>query len=288
MRSVHIIMINIRLLGALDCVRGEVGYIRISDISTQMRTLSFGRKQQPHGSRSEVTDYPKLLVLAVTGGSLSVESAELSAELGPGEILLLAPHGNFTLATPRSGYHGHYVEGDPAELAVPAVVRRLRSDAELERTLASIESEWSRPFDHALLPALYAMLYLRCLRNAEGPRPQRDPAPLLEHVDGILLAHRYTDYPLGKLLRGLPMSHRHLSRLYHSARGVTLKQAFLTLKLAEAQKLLAETAFPISTIAAELGFPSSQHFATRFRRQTGMTPSALRNAAVSRGALSAP
>src|SRR5450432_1125614 len=172
----------------------------------QMRTLSFGRKQQPHRSRSEVTGYPKLTVIALTGGSLSVESAELGAELGPGEILLLPPHANFTLSTPRSGYHGHYVEGDPAEVSLPAVVRRLRTGAELERTLALIEGEWSRPFDHALLPALYATLYIRCVRNAAGPRPRHDAAALLEHVDGMLLANRYTDYPLGRVLRGLPMS----------------------------------------------------------------------------------
>jgi AraC-like DNA-binding protein len=241
-----------------------------------MRTLSFGRKQQPHRYRNEVSDYRQVLVIALTEGALSVESAELRAELGRGEILLLPPHASFTLSTPRRGYHGHYVEGFPAEVSLPAVVRRFRADAELQRTLAQIELELRRPLDHALLPALYSALYIRCLRHADSPRPRHDPAPLLQHVDGILLTNRYTDYPLGKLLQGLPVSHRHLSRLYRRERGVTLKQAFLALKLAEARKLLVETSLPVSTIAAELGFPSSQHFATRFRQLTGKTPSALR------------
>ncbi len=244
-----------------------------------MRSLSFGRKQQPHRYRNEVRDYRQVLVIALTEGALSVECAELRAELGRGEILLLPPHASFTLSTPRRGYQGHYVEGYPAEVSLPPVVRRFRADAELQRTLAQIELELSRPFDHALLPALYSVLYIRSLRSADSPRSRHDPTPLLEHVDGILLANRYTDYPLGKLLLGLPVSHRHLSRLYRSERGVTLKQAFLGLKLAEARKLLAETALSVSTIANELGFPSSQHFATRFRQLTGMTPSELRQKA---------
>jgi AraC-like DNA-binding protein len=241
-----------------------------------VRTLSFGRKQQPHRYRNEVRDYQQVLVIALTSGALSVESSELRAELGRGELLLLPPHASFTLSTPHRGYQGHYVEGYPAEVSLPPVVRRFRADADLHRTLAQIELELARPFDHALLPALYSTLYIRSLRHAESPRSRHDAAPLLQHVDGILLANRYTDTPLGKLLHGLPVSQRHLSRLYLSERGVTIKQAFLGLKLAEARKLLAETELSVSTIASELGFPSSQHFATRFRQLTGMTPSELR------------
>jgi AraC-like DNA-binding protein len=57
-----------------------------------------------------------------------------------------------------------------------------------------------------------------------------------------------------------------------------VETGFSALKLAEARKLLVETSLPVSTIAAELGFPSSQHFATRFRKLTGQSPSALRRA----------
>lgn len=50
-------------------------------------------------------------------------------------------------------------------------------------------------------------------------------------------------------------------------------QAFLVkCRIHRAKELLVERTKTITEIAAELGFASSQHFATRFRQETGMTP----------------
>jgi AraC-like DNA-binding protein len=43
-----------------------------------------------------------------------------------------------------------------------------------------------------------------------------------------------------------------------------------------ARKLLTETRQPITDIAHQLGFCSSQHFASLFKRHTGTTPNACR------------
>ena len=50
-------------------------------------------------------------------------------------------------------------------------------------------------------------------------------------------------------------------------------QAFLVkCRIHKAKEMLEERTRKITEIAAELGFASSQHFATRFRQETGMTP----------------
>ena len=50
-------------------------------------------------------------------------------------------------------------------------------------------------------------------------------------------------------------------------------QAFLVkCRIHKAKELLSARTKSITEIAAELGFASSQHFATRFRQETGMTP----------------
>ena len=47
-------------------------------------------------------------------------------------------------------------------------------------------------------------------------------------------------------------------------------------RLERAKRLLSETTTPITALALALGFPSSQYFATVFRRYTGLTPGAFR------------
>lgn len=43
-------------------------------------------------------------------------------------------------------------------------------------------------------------------------------------------------------------------------------------RIRRAEDLLKDRTRSITDIAAELGFASSQHFATRFRQETGKTP----------------
>ena len=48
-------------------------------------------------------------------------------------------------------------------------------------------------------------------------------------------------------------------------------------RIAAAKEMLASTKKSVGAIAHDLGFPSAQHFATQFRRETGMTPLAWRS-----------
>ncbi|HTL51584.1 MAG TPA: AraC family transcriptional regulator, partial [Planctomycetota bacterium] len=79
-----------------------------------------------------------------------------------------------------------------------------------------------------------------------------------------------------ELLAGIPLSYRQLTRYFCSTTRQSPKQYQLQAKLIEAQRLLSETKLPVTTIALELGFPSSQHFASRYKHYFGRTPSAHR------------
>ncbi|WP_231571530.1 helix-turn-helix domain-containing protein [Gordoniibacillus kamchatkensis] len=49
-------------------------------------------------------------------------------------------------------------------------------------------------------------------------------------------------------------------------------------RLAAARRLLAEGAMPVLEVAGAVGFRSASHFAVWFREQTGMSPTAYREA----------
>jgi AraC-like DNA-binding protein len=56
----------------------------------------------------------------------------------------------------------------------------------------------------------------------------------------------------------------------------------LSLRIQEAQRLLATTGETLSGIAAQVGFYDQSHFTKRFRKVTGLTPAQYRQRYLSR------
>jgi AraC-like DNA-binding protein len=61
--------------------------------------------------------------------------------------------------------------------------------------------------------------------------------------------------------------------------GIPPAEYVIRCKIAVARTRLAQSDATITRVAMDLGFPSSQFFATVFRRFTGRKPSALRQSA---------
>jgi AraC-like DNA-binding protein len=70
-----------------------------------------------------------------------------------------------------------------------------------------------------------------------------------------------------------------LSKMFSEVEGITLEQFFILQKIEKAKELLVYNELPLSRIAVDLGYSSSQHLSTQFRKLTGMTPSAFRSMA---------
>ena len=75
------------------------------------------------------------------------------------------------------------------------------------------------------------------------------------------------------------LSEYHFARLFKQITGVTPHVYLANLRLERARKLLADTALPISEIAAMVGYQSQSHFSKMFRSVTGITPRSYREAA---------
>jgi len=60
--------------------------------------------------------------------------------------------------------------------------------------------------------------------------------------------------------------------------GISVSQYWLRERIRLARDRLHQSSMSVTDIAMELGFSSSQHFATAFRKMTGMTPSEYRRA----------
>lgn len=97
------------------------------------------------------------------------------------------------------------------------------------------------------------------------------------------LRQRLADPPTpAQLARLFGLSRASLERRLKTAIGRSIHGELLRLRVTEARRLLAETDLPIRDVAAAAGFGSVQYMTTVMKRQSGLTPAQLRDAARSR------
>jgi len=88
------------------------------------------------------------------------------------------------------------------------------------------------------------------------------------------------EYSLDTLVAETQLSASTISMLFKRETGMTPHEFLVTCRIRKAIDILKSSDTPITRLALELGFSSSQHFAARFRRETGQTPRELRRANV--------
>ncbi len=129
-------------------------------------------------------------------------------------------------------------------------------------------------------------LLLRVVPGAAGPpRPVVTPpiSRLLRHIE----AHPDESLTVPALAARVGLSVPRFKARFKEEVGIPPADYVLRCRVELAKQRLAASAVPVTELAFELGFSSSQYFATVFRRYTGQAPGQYR-AAVSRRAADRP
>jgi AraC-like DNA-binding protein len=246
---------------------------------------SAGSKSQPPRYRFETADYEQLQVIYVGSGELWFNE---ETRLEPGGLALLRIGSAFTLHTRAKGYKGVFFiargpgEGRP-EFRGAALA--LVADAETREIARMMERELSAPGDGSeeALAGLGQALAWRALRLAGRPGAraelQDNGRYWAERARQALEVTLWSGRTAREALAPLGLSYRQLARHFTAALGVSPKRYQLLARIREAKRLLAETGMSVTAVAAELGYPSSQHFATQFLAEAGATPSQWREKA---------
>lgn len=245
--------------------------------------ISFGRKAQPPRYRFATQDYEHFQVIFVRTGVLHYADARGRVALGPGGVALLREGSVFELWTEADGYQGVYfaavgdpnphLRGDSYALKAPADARTLAGC--MEREIAAPGPEAQALLGH--LGWAMAWLVLRAATSRLAPKAAADPSlAWAESVRQALDATVYTGQHPREVLAGLPLSYRQLARHFEKTRKISPKRYQMQARVEEARRLLRFTRRSVTEIAYELGFSSSQHFATQFRSVTGVSPLAYR------------
>jgi AraC family transcriptional regulator len=84
--------------------------------------------------------------------------------------------------------------------------------------------------------------------------------------------------PLGEIALAVGVHPAHLARTFRRYYQCTIGDYVRNLRTEQARQELKASNRPLAEIALALGYADQSHFATSFKRQTGMTPGAFRNA----------
>lgn len=92
---------------------------------------------------------------------------------------------------------------------------------------------------------------------------------LIQKVQEGINAH----FSLQKYLTGIVFKdYSTISKLFSEVEGITIEQYFILQKIERAKELIIYNEQSLQDVSVELGYSSSQHLSSQFKRVTGMTP----------------
>jgi AraC family transcriptional regulator len=114
-------------------------------------------------------------------------------------------------------------------------------------------------------------------RHAKNHNPTVPPSWLRRARD--VLQDRFQEtVSLGEIAQDVGVHPAHLARTFRRYFRCTIGDYVRNLRIEQARQELRASNRPLAEIALALGYADQSHFATSFKRQTGMTPGAFRNA----------
>ncbi len=111
-------------------------------------------------------------------------------------------------------------------------------------------------------------------RRAKSPSSER-----ITEIIRLIRSQPERDFGLDDLARHARLSLSHFKKRFKSETGLSPRQFILRDKIEAAKRVLCDHDTSVTNLALDLGFVSSQYFATVFKRITGLTPSDYRGRA---------
>lgn len=239
------------------------------------------RKIQPPRYSFETKAYDQAQLICVMEGELWYDGHERDETLAlhPGMFVLLRGGSAFALLCRDAGYTGIGVgvTGDlPAALQGAALAGVGDSRMRVLIDLIARHMDAPLPESARILRGFgEAMVWevLALMRERRAPE-RRDWATAARTALDLNVG---TGRPVREVLASLPVSYRQVTRCFRERYGTSPKSYHELLRINEARRLLGETRMEITAIAVELGYSSSQHFASQFRGLVGCTPTVFRS-----------
>jgi AraC-like DNA-binding protein len=151
--------------------------------------------------------------------------------------------------------------------SIGALAEGLRKTGQFEEALLTINGAIARAKNSGVELDLSELLRIKSHGGLS--------AASLRGVQDYIHSNLPATITLVELSRVAGLSRRHFLRAFRESVGDTPLGYVRTLRIEEAKRRLSQGSQSITEVALDCGFSHAQHFATAFRRATGLTPSAF-------------
>ncbi len=232
------------------CLRGSLVLENNEDQHTMLAgDIFFNKPEDPH----RLLDYPKGAVLY--GMLIRAESAK-------GTLL------RFTKT--ESAEIRARLQRLPAHLT--ANTNQVKHDfIELFRALGTLQGRY-----RTLCMTATCMNLVTSLLETSHQEPPPSHASRISAIINAMLSAPENHYDIDSMAHQAALSPSHFISQFKRLTGLPPHQFLLKCRLDEAKRRLRDSKLSVTSIAQNLGFCTSQHFSTHFKRATSMTPSVWR------------
>ena len=229
------------------CLRGSLGF----EFRGQTRTLLPGNvavsgPDDPH----RFSSYPK---------RLSKYWFLFRIPSGQFPLLRLSPREKRWLVQELTALPGRMFNGERLELCFQRIFR----------IYDSVPAK--SPERSMLLRNAVTDLLLRIVECSKSP-PRQESNARLKSILREMEEHPERDYTIAELAERAGVSPSNLMKRFKKLTGLPPHAFCVARRIAKASEMLRQGDRSITSIADELGFASSQHFATSFKQATGIVP----------------
>lgn len=164
---------------------------------------------------------------------------------------------------------------DFAQAAISTVRMARELSSRVQRLVAvkrALELDPGNPMLQASLRTLACAVILEAAQGLSPASPAASPAVVVAAAREYLGAHLREPVSISALVDRMGFSRSYLFAIFKSVTGMTPNDYYVRLRITKAQQLLEGTTKPVTAIALETGFSSSQYFSSVFRKYTGQTP----------------
>lgn len=246
----------------------------------------FGSVRYPRGGTFQRDRQGWLQWVGLHKGSLVVRQGDHTFSLGPGRHFFMMPgHGyHLSFSSTEVSWHTWFDLGPEIPGALRFLHRRPESrplGLHLERAMGLFQGFSGIDFkDPSPIFLDFSRAFLQeVLRQFATPDPAEDPRPRPREVQQVLdwiRQHHGEPVDLADMADEIGVSREHLIRLFHKVLGRTPMECLWSIRIDRARDLLSATGASVASIAEQTGFATQAHFARRFQKATGLSPSAWR------------
>jgi len=148
-----------------------------------------------------------------------------------------------------------------------------------EELLKLIEKEYRQEDGYCsiMLKLYITELLVQICRHKYNFKPVLSGMDLIVYtISKYISLHFQENISLSVLSHEFGMSESHLSRKFKAYTGIGVNEYITYVRIANAEKLLQETALPITQVAERCGYSDSNYFSTVFKRVKGVPPQKCR------------